>query len=405
MLIDKRSQPNWTLFVFALLLSGYGLLAIYSATNSSDNPDIRDNLTSQIIWICVGLALGLVISYLSLNIVFSVAYFPYVSLVVLLAILAFVPSSNGVNRWFQVGPFHLQPSELMKPALVLALARFISDRNRSPNKLKTLFFTFLFVLLPFILVLKQPDLGTSLTYLAIVIPMLYWRGLSTFIIFAICTPIITFVASFHFWTFFVIIVLTSLILIWSKRGTLVFWVLFVLNISVGIFAPVFWNSLHEYQKQRILTFLGLISDPQGVGYQIIQSKVAIGSGGIIGKGFLHGTQTQLRFLPAQHTDFIFSVLAEEWGFIGAIVVLLTFFLFLRKAVEIGSSTKNMFAGVLIMGIMTVFAFQLFVNVGMTLGIMPVTGIPLPFISYGGSAMITNMLMVGILANKSVTLST
>ncbi len=401
----KKRQPNWSILIFALLLSGYGLLAIYSATYSIDNPDIRDNLTRQIFWICAGLAAALVVAHLSLNFIISVAYVPYALLIVLLVILAFFPQENGVSRWIKIGAFHLQPSELMKPALVLALARFLSDRNRSPNKLKTLFFSFLFVLLPFLLVLKQPDLGTSLTFLVVIIPMLYWRGLSTFIIFAVCTPFITFIASFHFWTFFVIIVFISIALIISKRGAIVFWVLFVINISVGIFAPVFWKSLHEYQQQRILTFLGLISDPRGVGYQIIQSKVAIGSGGIFGKGFLLGTQTQLRFLPAQHTDFIFSVLAEEWGFVGAVIILLTLFMFLKKSIKVAAAAKNLFAGVLVIGVVTVFAFQIFINIGMTLGIMPVTGIPLPFISYGGSAMMTNMIMAGIIANKSITSST
>jgi rod shape determining protein RodA len=189
-------------------------------------------------------------------------------------------------------------------------------------------------------------------------------------------------------------------LFFSKRGAFVFWSLFVLNIGVGVLAPFIWNKLRGYQQDRVLAFLGLLSDPLGVGYQIIQSKVAIGSGGIFGAGWLQGTQTHLRFLPAQHTDFIFSVLAEEWGFIGSIIVLITFFLFLQRSAYLASIMKSPFYCLTAVGIVTIIAFQVFISIGMAIGIMPVTGIPLPFISYGGSSMIANMFMVGILLNIS-----
>jgi len=252
-----------------------------------------------------------------------------------------------------------------------------------------------------VLVLKQPDLGTALTFLILLIPMLYWKGLSLFVIFVICSPIITFISSFNFWTFFFIILFICAILLLSRQRAIVFWSVFMLNIIVGIVAPFFWNHLHDYQQQRILNFLGIISDPKGVGYQIIQSKVAIGSGGILGKGFLHGTQTQLSFLPAQHTDFIFSVLAEEWGFLGSFVVLATFLILLIRGISIASSAKTNFSGLLTVGLVTIFAFQVVVNIGMTLGIMPVTGMPLPFISYGGSSMLSSMIMAGLIMNISL----
>jgi rod shape determining protein RodA len=228
--------------------------------------------------------------------------------------------------------------------------------------------------------------------------MLYWRGLSPFTIFVICSPLIAFLASFNYYAFSAAILLISVVLYLSRRGKRVAWSVFLLNVFVGTLSPVVWNGLHGYQQQRILTFLGLVEDPRGVGYQIIQSMVAIGSGGIFGKGLLHGTQTQLRFLPAQHTDFIFSVLAEEWGFIGSLAVLALFFVFIMRAIKIAASSSYRFASLAAMGMATIFAFQAIVNLGMTMGIMPVTGVPLPFISYGGSAMLTNMTMAALLSN-------
>jgi rod shape determining protein RodA len=289
----------------------------------------------------------------------------------------------------------------MKPVLVLTLARFLSDREGDPNLPRILFTAFGLAMLPFLLVIQQPDLGTALTYLIITIPMLYWRGLKMFVIFVICAPFITFIASFNYWTFFFVMLTISVILVAARRGALVFWSVFVLNIVVGILAPQVWGHLHSYQQQRILTFLGLVSDPQGAGYQIIQSKVAIGSGGFWGRGILQGTQTQLRFLPAQHTDFIFSVLAEELGFLGSLVILSAFFLFLIRGVSVAASTKNPFASLVAVGLVSIFAFHVVVNIGMTVGVMPVTGLPLPLISYGGSSMVTSLIMVGMILNVSV----
>ncbi len=350
----------------------------------------------------VGLIVCAAITLMPTNWLYSFAPGLYSFFIVLLFLLEFLPHSGGTtSRWFQVGSIQIQPSEFMKPVMVLALARLLSKENHSPDKVNNLFLVFLLVFVPFVLVLKQPDLGTSLAFIVLTVPMLYWRGLSGFVIFVICAPLVSFVAAFNFWTFFFTIILISAALFYYHRGAVVFWLFFALNIGVGILAPVFWGKLHEYQQQRILTFLGLVSDPHGVGYQIIQSKVAIGSGGFWGKGFLQGTQTQLRFLPAQHTDFIFSVLAEEWGFIGSLIVLVTFFIFLYRSAHIAAHTQNLFSSLLTIGAVTIFAFQVFVNIGMTLGIMPVTGLPLPFISYGGSSMISSMILAGLILNTAV----
>jgi rod shape determining protein RodA len=173
---------------------------------------------------------------------------------------------------------------------------------------------------------------------------------------------------------------------------------FIINVSVGVATPLLWGMLKEYQQNRILTFLGLVTDPHGLGYQVIQSKVAIGSGGLTGKGFLDGTQTHLRFLPEQHTDFIFCVIGEEFGFFGAFLVLLLFFYLIYRGLTIATTVKSKFISLLAFGASVVFLFQVFVNISMTIGIMPVTGLPLPFLSYGGSSLLTSMLLTGIILN-------
>ncbi len=386
------------IFLCMVLFSIFSLLAVYSATYSAELPQVKQNFNKQMVWIALGFAAFFLMAYVPMNVLFSVSYIAYGVLLLLILLLdVFGIYGGGAKRWFELGGVKFQPSEFMKPFLVLTLARYLTPENHDPNRLRHLMVVFILVLLPFVLVLKQPDLGTSLVYLAVLIPILHWRGLSPFVIFVICSPMISFLASFNYYTFFIVIITITVVLYLAKRGKLIGWAIFLINIMVGLMAPMVWNKLHAYQQQRILTFLGLVSDPQGVGYQIIQSVVAIGSGGFWGKGFLQGTQTQLRFLPAQHTDFIFSVLAEEWGFVGSVLLLIVFLVFLTRALKIASYTDYRFANTTVIGLVTVIAFQCIINLGMTMGIMPVTGVPLPFISYGGSAMISNMFMAGIIS--------
>jgi len=395
----KRMDP--VILVCVLLFSLYSLLAVYSATSSSEVEQVRGNFTKQIVWISIGLMIFFGLSYIPLSVVFSLTFAAYGILIFMIFMIdLFGAISGGAQRWFEMGGIKIQPSEFMKPVLVLMLARFLSPEHHNPNKLNNLLLAFALVLAPFLLVLKQPDLGTSLVYLAVVIPMLYWRGLSPFTIFVLVSPFVAFLASFNFYAFAAAIFIISVILYLSKRGKWVGWTVFLTNVFVGTLSPLVWNKLHGYQQQRILTFLGLVDDPKGVGYQIIQSMVAIGSGGFSGKGLLHGTQTQLRFLPAQHTDFIFSVLAEEWGFVGSLVVVGTFYVFISRSIKIASTVGYNFASLATLGLATIFAFQVVVNLGMTMGIMPVTGVPLPFISYGGSAMLTSMVMAGLISNAA-----
>jgi len=257
------------------------------------------------------------------------------------------------------------------------------------------------IALPFILIVQQPDLGTSLVYLAFVLPLLFWAGLNWFYLFVIITPLITMILSFNFYAFLIWMVLITVVLILAHRKPLILVSVFIIHIVVGLITPELWNQLKPYQQQRILTFANPEADPQGAGYQIIQSKVAIGSGGIWGKGFLEGTQTQLRFLPAQHTDFIFSVLGEEWGFAGIFIVMLLFIILLLYLIYLAGIVRSKFSSLVIIGIATVLFFHIVINIGMTIGLAPVTGLPLPFISYGGSFLLTVFIMMGVVMNFSL----
>ncbi len=400
MILNNRKY-EWSILIAVLLLCTYGLVAIYSATHgelSSQSEHLF--FIKQMVWIGIGLFMFFVVSMLPSNWLSMSAPFLYGVLLLILMGLLVLGRGGGPNRWIGFGGLQLQPSEFMKPVLVMTLAAYFSS-GFSLNRKMDILLVFIMILVPFALVLKQPDLGTALTFLVIIVPMLYWRGVSLFVLFVICAPIVTFIASFQFWSFFVTILVICTILIVSRRGALTFWTVFFFNIIVGIAAPSFWNHLHEYQQKRVLNFLGIVSDPQGSGYQIIQSKVAIGSGGFWGKGFMEGSQTQLSFLPEQHTDFIFSVIAEEWGFVGSMVLIATFIFLISRGIHIASTAKSDFEGLLTIGLVSMFMFQILVNMGMTMGIMPVTGMTLPFISYGGSSMMSSMVMAGLFMNTAL----
>ncbi len=303
---------------------------------------------------------------------------------------------GNVHRWFIFGPLRFQPSELAKIATIFALAAYLSNDRRDLSRVRDVLTALGLALLPMALVAKEPDLGTALVFAAIVLPMMFWAGLSRFTLFLFAAPVITMAAAFTFWSFFAAMILLISVLLLSRRSMRVIVPNFLLNIAVGSVTKPLWNHLHDYQKNRILTFLGLKQDPRGLGYQVLQSKVAIGSGGLTGKGLTHGTQTQLRFLPEQHTDFIFSVIGEEGGFLAVMLVLIVFFILLWRSLNIAAECRNRFSGLVVLGAVVLIAFHVLVNMGMTVGIMPVTGLPLPFLSYGGSSMVSNMVLIGLI---------
>jgi rod shape determining protein RodA len=273
----------------------------------------------------------------------------------LVAVMVLGQSALGAQRWIQIGPITLQPSEFSKIIMIISLASILEDKIGKLNTFKDLLPVAAYLAVPFLLVLKQPDLGTSLVFLAIFIGMIFAAGVN----------------------------LRLLAMIFGA----------------GIAClPVLWHFLKDYQKMRIMVFMDPNVDPLGSGYHIIQSKIAIGSGMLFGKGLFGGTQSQLNFLPENHTDFIFAVVGEELGFVGAAILLILYLILLYRGVKIAREASDNFGMLLAVGISSMLAFHVLVNVGMTTGIMPVTGIPLPLMSYGVSSLTTNMMSIGILLN-------
>jgi rod shape determining protein RodA len=387
-------------FSLVVLLIAVGCIAIYSATYSGEG-DESNYFTRQLLWCGVGIVAMLGVSFISIKFINRFAYWLYaISLFLLLLVLFVGRIGQGAERWLALGPVHIQPSEIAKLATILAVSRFLADKYADVNKLKYFSISIGLILVPFLLIVRQPDLGTALVFLALIIPLLYWAGLNWFYIFTILTPILTMILSFNFWAFMLLMMTIVLVLYLSRRKMIVLVAVFLLNIGVGIATPYLWSQLRPYQQQRILTFLNPEKDPKGAGYQIIQSQVAIGSGGIWGKGYLQGSQTHLRFLPAQHTDFIFSVIGEEFGFIGSGIILMIIFLLILRFIQIASHIRGQFESLAVVGVTTVIFFHTVINIGMTIGMAPVTGLPLPFLSYGGSSLVTNLIMIGVVLNIS-----
>jgi rod shape determining protein RodA len=254
-------------------------------------------------------------------------------------------------------------------------------------------------LLPVGLIFLEPDMGTTFVYLGLILVMLFWKGISLFGLFIVLSPAIVALSSLFGTVYFVIALFLVIVGLFLFRKDLFFsGAILALNLGAGFFTEFVFNALGPHQQKRILTFIDPNSDPLGSGYNAIQAKVAIGSGGLFGKGFLSGNQTQLQFIPEQWTDFIFCVIGEEFGFIGSIIVLILFFYMFLRIIKIASSTKDEFISLTLIGILSVYFFHLAINVGMVIGLIPIIGIPLPFISYGGSSLLVNIFMLGIVAN-------
>ncbi len=398
-LYNLLKKIDWLIILPVLLLMTIGLLTIFSATYySSAN---QGYFTRQLIYAFLGIGLMLTLNFLPFKLIQKSSYlFYFASLISLVMVLFIGVKGYGAERWLHFGPIRLQPSEFAKIATILVLARYLSSNNRRVTQFKHLVMVFVLVLLPFALIVKQPDLGTSLVFLALIVPILYLAGVSWFVLFVLIPPLITMLVSFNQIAYLIWLTIILIILLLTRQKLYLKILVFAQHLAVGSITPVLWNSLKLYQQKRILTFLQPENDPQGAGYQIIQSKVAIGSGGIWGKGFLQGSQSQLNFLPAHHTDFIFSVLGEEWGFFGVVFVLFVFLFLFLYLLWVANSVKSDFSRLAIVGIVTILAFHTIVNIGMTIGFAPVTGLPLPFLSYGGSFLLTSCAAIGLGLNFS-----
>jgi len=398
----KMSGVAIALFLCGLTLSAIGVILIYSATNTAVSGHEEGLYVKQVIWILLSLVIFMVVVLLPMRMHEVLSYVYYIFLILLLVALMFYGRAGGGSlRWFNLGFFHFQPSEIGKVIVLFALARYLSYSKRPSQHLKRLITAAILVLIPTALVLKQPDLGTSLVYLTIMIVALFWSGLPTVYLLLIITPVFSMMTAFHpiTWVVFFAIIIALLLIV--RPGAMMSSVIVAVNLLFGMITPLFWNRLADYQQMRIKIFLDPGLDPLGAGYQIIQSKIAIGSGGLIGKGFLAGTQTKLNYLPVRHTDFVFSVMGEEFGFIGGAIIISLIAMVILMGIIIATRVRNRFVSFICIGAVTILFFQTLVNIGMTLGLMPVTGLPLHFVSYGGSSMILSWVILGLLVNADM----
>ena len=334
---------------------GVGITAIYSASYNWDLGLAGSIYEKQIIWALLGVVVMVITMVIPLKLFYALAYILY-GLTIALLILVL---ELGDRRWFNIGPIHIQPSELAKITTVLVLARFLAYRNRDLTRVRTFIPPLVLVLVPILLVFKQPDLGTALVFSILILPMFFWAGARPLHLFFLVSPALTLICAFHPWMLAAILLILIGSLFYERPRLFTASILLLVNLSVAIIAPYMWeNKLHDYQKRRILTFLDPNMDKLGAGYQVIQSKIAIGSGGLKGKGFLEGTQTKLAFLPEQHTDFIFSVICEEFGFLGAVFVLALFIFILWRVLSIAVQTKSRFASLTAIGLATILLFHI-----------------------------------------------
>ena len=381
----------------ALLLLAIGLLSVYSATFDARQQEI---FYRQLGFAAAGIAVLLVLAFLPFRLLQLLSLPAYgFSMLTLVSVLIVGHTVSGSTSWFNFGPLRFQPSELAKITTALALASYLSRSNVSLRNLGHLLVASGIVVLPVALILMQPDVGTAIVYVGMFFPVLYWAGATRFTLMAILAPgIVGGAALFGTTPFFIAVIAVGALLAVMRENRMAAAAVFSLSVLIGISVQAIYGNLKPYQQKRIATFLDPGADPLGAGYNSLQSKVAIGSGGLLGKGFLRGTQTQLNFIPEQWTDFIFCVPGEEFGFLGAMIVLLLFLFVLVRGITIASSVKNPYGSIVAIALTATLATHVLMNVGMALGLLPVIGVPLPFLSYGGSVLLASMAMIGILMN-------
>ncbi|TET22369.1 MAG: rod shape-determining protein RodA [Candidatus Cloacimonadota bacterium] len=386
--IDKQ------LIIYALLLSAIGLVVIYSATRTISHILFY----KQTLWVIIGMVLMIVIIFIPRKFLYNFSYWFFAISIILIILPFILDHSSLAKRWINFYFFKFQPSEFAKLGLIMALAVLLSIKKEIISHPKELVIPFIVTCIPFFLIVIEPDLATAMVLPAILIFIVFVKGIRLKLLLFILTPLLSLLTAFHWisWISFIVLLLVFLSL--YKQGFAYSFGLFAANSFIGTVTPILWKQLKPYQQQRILAFINPGADPRGAGWHILQSKIAIGSGGFWGKGFLHGTQTKLFFLPEQHTDFVFSVLGEEWGFIGIMIFLTLFLLLIIRITIIMRSTRSEWGIFILSGIAAYFLFQTFLNIGMCISILPVAGIPLPLMSYGGSQTILSFVLIGIALN-------
>jgi rod shape determining protein RodA len=389
-----------SLLLVVFLLAGFGVLMVYSA-GQTDVPSLASRAwVRQLAWIGVAIVAAAVVFRVNFRLLEWAAPMFYALGVLLLLATLFIGTGSGTaagtKSWLAIGGHKVgQPVELAKLGTILLLARYLSSLRDPPHTLRTLLVPCLIAGVPLLLVMGQPDLGSAIVFIGILFAMLFWAGVSPKLLLLLASPAVSLLlaADTRWWGAWMLLLFLLLVL-WRSyvvEGVLIY----LVNSAMGVVAILIWNGLKDYQRQRLLTYLNPESDPVHAGYQAIQSKVAIGSGGLFGNGFLNGPQKRLAFLPEQYTDFIFAVVGEELGFIGVLAALALFFLLFTVLLRIARRASDPFSSLVVFGVLGLFFTHLFENVGMTINIMPITGIPLPFFSYGGSFVLATGLAIGL----------
>ena len=384
----------WRLFFIIFGLISFSLITLYSI---SDNPlSFNSSFYRQCIFLIFSSIVFIIIKNIPIKIIHDNSTLIFIATLILCIIPFFLPRVEYTYRWIDLGFFYIQPSEYLKCATVIVIAKYLSNHQLEVKDNSIIIIPSLLTILSAFIVLNQPDLGTAAIIFAPLLPMLLWAGVSNFTIFLMIAPIITVLAasniiSFSIWAF----VMFCFFLTFQASVVNKF-LLYFANIFTGLLTPFLWNNLADYQKQRILTFLNPDLDPMGSAYHIIQSITAIGSGGLFGKGWGAGSQTQLKFLPVQESDFILSVIAEEFGFFGISIVMLLCFLLIKTLLDIAFRSSDYFASLVIIGLASILLSHIFINSAMTIGLMPVKGLPTPFVSAGGSFMLLCFIMLSLI---------
>lgn len=401
----RRTVHDTPLVVLALVLSLFGIAMVYSA-GQTDVPTIVARLyRTQLMWLVLAMGAAWVASRASVRLLEWAAWPSYlltiVLLVITLAIGTGAGTAAGTKSWLTIAGVRIgQPSELAKITVVLMLARVLSARREAPRSLLDLWKPALVVGIPWVLIMLQPDLGTGIVFIGIFFAMLFWAGVPWALLLLVASPAVSLILSFStgLWGAWFLLLLALVLRYKPFLAEGVFLVL--ANVAMGVVAPLLWERLAPYQQRRLLVFLDPSSDPRASGYHVIQSQVAIGSGGLLGNGFTDGTQKRGAFLPEQHTDFIFAVVGEELGFLGVAVALALFLALFLRAVRVAQRANEPFSSLVAFGLLASWFVHVVQNVGMTLNLMPITGIPLPFFSYGGSFLLACWLAIGILVRIS-----
>ncbi len=379
----RRLPMDWPLVAIALTLSVYGIA----------------------LWFCLALCTAYAMSRVSVRLLDWLTWPFYVFMCLVLVLLLFVGKGAGTaastKSWLAIGGFRIgQPAELAKIAVVMALAKVLASLKEAPKSLLELWKPALVVGIPWVLVMKQPDLGTGIVFIGFAFAMLFWAGVSWPLLVLVASPVVSLILAFNTSVWGAWFLLLLALVLWYKPYMYEGIFLVVINVIFGVVSPIVWDKLQPYQQKRLLVFINPDIDRMKSGYHVIQSQIAIGSGGWFGKGYTMGTQKRLAFLPAQHTDFIWAVVGEELGFVGVMLGIALFALLFLRVIKIAERANDSYSGLVAFGLLASWFVHVVENMGMTLNLMPITGIPLPFFSYGGSFMLASWMAIGILLRIS-----